>query len=539
MSLRTEGFSVWTGNAALIVVAAVPLAALAALAGYALAAPGDVGRLFDAYLVRVVVFTVWQASLSVLASIVPAIVLAHVLARRNRLFLRTLLVRLLALPFVLPALVVALATLAVWGRSGWVNSALGLIGVDASFDIYGLPGILLAHVFFNFSLAGRMLLNAIETIPPETWRLAAQLGLTRIDTFRLIEWPAMRQVLPTLAGLIFLLAVTSFTIVLTLGGGPAATTLEVAVYQALRFDFQPARAVILALVQIAICALFATAARRHVSHFRTTAPVRRGRPPLGREAPLTIVFDYTVIIAASLFVLAPVLAIVAAGANASWPALVADAGVWRAVATSLAVAAAAATLCTALSIAIIAATRARRHRNARPATFAAMAQAAASLVLVIPPIVMAAGWFILLRPVSDVFALAPILVVVINALMALPFSLAILSAAATRADAANDRLARSLAITGWNRLRLVDLPALAGPAGLALAIAMALSLGDLGVIALVGSHDFTTLPLLIYQRMGAYRMDEAAGLSLLLTGACLVLIAAAEAAVRTAETRAT
>ena len=62
----------------------------------------------------------------------------------------------------------------------------------------------------------------------------------------------MRAALPGVAGLVFMLCVTSFTIVLTLGGGPAATTLEVAIYQALRFDFDPARAVALTSGQIAL-----------------------------------------------------------------------------------------------------------------------------------------------------------------------------------------------------------------------------------------------------------------------------------------------
>ena len=71
-------------------------------------------------------------------------------------------------------------------------------------------------------------------------------------SFRLIEWPAMRASLPGIAGLVFMLCITSFTLVLTLGGGPAATTLEVAIYQALRFDFDPARAVALTLLQIGL-----------------------------------------------------------------------------------------------------------------------------------------------------------------------------------------------------------------------------------------------------------------------------------------------
>src|SRR3546814_3514614 len=50
-----------------------------------------------------------------------------------------------------------------------------------------------------------------------------------------------------------MLCFTSFAVVLTLGGGPKATTLEVAVYQALRFDFDLGRAVTLALVQLLLC----------------------------------------------------------------------------------------------------------------------------------------------------------------------------------------------------------------------------------------------------------------------------------------------
>ena len=50
------------------------------------------------------------------------------------------------------------------------------------------------------------------------------------------------------------LCATSFTLVLIFGGGPAATTLEVAIYQALRFEFDLGRAALLAAVQFTLCA---------------------------------------------------------------------------------------------------------------------------------------------------------------------------------------------------------------------------------------------------------------------------------------------
>jgi hypothetical protein len=82
-------------------------------------------------------------------------------------------------------------------------------------------------------------------LPGEYWKTAANLGLGGFTLFRLIEWPAMRRSVAGAAGLVFMLCATSFTLVLVLGGGPAATTLEVAIYQALRFDFDPNRAVLL------------------------------------------------------------------------------------------------------------------------------------------------------------------------------------------------------------------------------------------------------------------------------------------------------
>jgi thiamine transport system permease protein len=48
---------------------------------------------------------------------------------------------------------------------------------------------------------------------------------------------------------VFAICLTSFAVALTLGGGPRATTLELAIYQAVRFEFDLAHAAGLALVQ--------------------------------------------------------------------------------------------------------------------------------------------------------------------------------------------------------------------------------------------------------------------------------------------------
>jgi thiamine transport system permease protein len=85
------------------------------------------------------------------------------------------------------------------------------------------------------------------------------------------------------------------------------------------------------------------------------------------------------------------------------------------------------------------------------------------------------------------------------------------------------RLASLLGLTGWTRLVLVDGPALRRPLAAAFALAMALSFGDFGIVALFGGSELRTLPYLLYERLGAYRLDEAGGIALLLVVLALAL----------------
>ena len=132
---------------------------------------------------RALSFTVKQAFLSALLSVVLAIPLARALARR-RFFGRDLLTSLLGAPFLLPVIVAILGVIAVWGRSGWIADGMGWAGLGR-LNVYGMPGVLIAHVFFNLPLAARLILQGFSDLPPERWRVAAQLGIEGRALFRL------------------------------------------------------------------------------------------------------------------------------------------------------------------------------------------------------------------------------------------------------------------------------------------------------------------------------------------------------------------
>lgn len=208
----------------------------------------------DPYLRHVIGFSLLQATLSTLLSLGLALPVARALHRR-RFPGRALLLRLFGISLVLPVIIALFGLVAVHGQHGWLARLLASVGIESGRYLYGLGGILLAHLFFNMPLAARWLLFALEGIPRENWRLASQLGMGQGALWRYLEWPALRGQLAPLASLIFVLCFSSFTTVMALGGGPGATTLEVAVYQALRFDFALGTAAQLACAHLLLCGL--------------------------------------------------------------------------------------------------------------------------------------------------------------------------------------------------------------------------------------------------------------------------------------------
>lgn len=499
------------GGLALALVAALTLGALAALALRA-----EPGRGLGPAEWAAVRFTLLQSLLSAALSAALAVPVARALARR-RFPGRTAMTTLLGAPFLLPAIVAVFGLVAIWGRGGLVSDALALLGLGP-LDVYGLRGVVLAHVFFNLPLVARLLLQGWAAIPAEQLRLAAQLGFGPRDVFLRIELPMLRAVLPGAATLVFLLCMTSFAVALTLGGGPRATTVELAIYQAIRFDFDLGRAAWLAVIQFGICAAAAALALRAATPAGFAAGL--GAPPrrwdAGGAGPRAA--DAVALAALALFLGLPLGAVALRGL-AGLAALPAQ--VWPAAGLSLAIALVSAGLAFALGLGLAGLADALRARDGRGRslgveTFGLMSLAAS-------PFVIGTGLFILLNPVANPFALALPVTAAVNAAMALPFVLRALLPALSEAREIDGRLADSLGMTGLARFRLAVWPRLRRPAGFAAGLAAAFSMGDLGVIALFAPPEVATLPLLMQRLMAAYRMDAAAAVALVLVGLTLAL----------------
>ncbi|MBD3764010.1 MAG: thiamine/thiamine pyrophosphate ABC transporter permease ThiP [Rhodobacterales bacterium] len=453
-------------------------------------------------------FTLGQAALSAVLSVALAVPVARALARR-RFPGRAALISLMGAPFLLPVIVAVLGLIAVFGRQGWFNDALAVLGLPRM-SVYGLHGVVLAHVFLNLPLAVRMVLMGWQAIPAERLRLAASLDFGPVEMFRHLERPMLRAVLPGAALAVFLICLTSFAVALTLGGGPGATTVELAIYQALRFEFDPGRAAVLALMQVALGGAAVLAAAR------VTVPAGFG-PGLDRLAerhdartPWLRAQDAVAIGAAAAFLLGPLAAVVWRGL----PGLVdLPAAVWPAAARSVAVAAVSTALTLAAAVALARAVVA----GARWVELAGM------LPLALSGLALGTGLFLIVHPFVAPERLALPVTALVNALLSLPFALRLILPALREIEASHGRLADSLGLTGRARLLRLVLPRLRRPLGLAAGLVVALAMGDLGVIALFAGEAEATLPLIVHRLMGAYRMQAAAGAALVLVALSFAL----------------
>ena len=464
-------------------------------------------------------FSVTQAILSAVFSTLLAIPVARALARR-RFPGRAALITLMGAPFLLPAVVAVLGLLAVFGRSGLLNTAFVALGLPPV-SIFGLHGVVLAHVFLNLPLATRMLLQGWLAIPAERIRLAQSLGFGPAETFRHLERPMLREVVPGVLLVILVICLTSFAVVITLGGGPSATTIELAIYQAVRFEFDLGRAAVLAGLQLALggmAALVAWIFSRPAGFGSGLDRVLALAAPSGWRRGV----DATLLSSAALFLALPLLAVLLRGL----PGLTdLPPSVLPSAARSILVALASALLTTVAALTLALAS-ARRPR--------ALLELAATLPLATSGLVLGTGLFLLIQPFAPPMALALPVTILVNVALSLPYLYRILLPETRALQADYGRLADSLALTGWSRLRWLVLPRLARPLGFGAGIAAALSTGDLGVIALFAGEHQATLPLVVSQLTGAYRMEAAASAALILVTLSFALFWAFDAGGRRA-----
>src|SRR5690606_19668700 len=144
-----------------------------------------------------------------------------------------------------------------------------------------------------------------------------------------------------------------------------------------------------------------------------------------------------------------------------------QANFWRASLTSLGIATASALLTLALTLVLALGRSAASQRGARIAL-----GAPAYAYLAVPAVVLSLGFFLLVRQMGlGLSTAAPIVVILANSLLALPFAMATLGPPLDMVVQTRGKLIRSLGLSGWQQFAAVEYPLLGRDIGLMLALA--------------------------------------------------------------------
>ena len=483
-------------------------------------------------------FTLWQAVVSTVLTLLVAIPGAYALSRQEFPGRRALQAA-VTVPFVLPTVVVGSAFLALLGPRSPINAALvAVLGEGApTLDLRRtVTAILLAHVFFNYAVVVRTVGGLWSMLDPRLEDAARVMGASRWRTFREVSLPLLSPAIAASAAIVFLFTFTSFGVVLILGG-PGRATIEVEIHRATTQLLDLPLASTLALLQlVAVLSALAVYGRltRRAQQQRLVASASTRRPPRSRGERWFLGANLAVIL---VLVLSPLAVLVersfvtATGYGlANWRRLLVDdpssvlavpAG--EAVRNSLLFGVSATLV--ALVVGGLAATAATVGRG--------WITGAVDRALMVPlgtsAVTVGFGFLIALDRPLDLRG-SPLLVPLAQALIATPFVVRTLLPVLRSID---QRLRDAAAVLGASPFRVwreVDLPIIGRALLVAAGFSFAIAVGEFGATVFVARANLPTMPVAIFRllgRPGVANFGQAMAMSTLLaaiTAAALLAI---------------
>ena len=426
-------------------------------------------------------FTIYQAFLSTVLSLFVGLLLAWALSHQSKFKGRSILIALFSSSLVLPTLIVVFGIIGIFGRHGLINE-LSLYFFDTSFGtyLYGLGGILLAHVYLNASFALRSLLHSFEAIPKEKYKLAKSLNFSVLKCFYYVEYPALKSSLLSIASTIFLLCFTSFAVVLLLGGNPSYNTLEVAIYEAVKLDFDIETALKLALIQLSISAVLvvlSSSFKINVSNIKTNSNLI-----LWKSSKTIQAIQWFIIALFAIFFLTPLIVIFLDGLSANFTKIFSDKIFIKAFLTSITLATIS-SIITVIAAILLSNTRRNFSLDTRLASkafskiFNLLVAFSGNIYLAIPSLVLGLGFFMMYQKYDGSLILwSTFALITANVLMSLPFALAVIAPAMQKTAKRYDKLSFSLGLSSFQRYKEVELPYLKSSIAYVFALSFCFSL---------------------------------------------------------------
>jgi thiamine transport system permease protein len=534
----------------------------------------------DPYYLGVVWFSAWQALLSTALTLAIGLPAAYVFARYEFPG-KTLLRAIATVPFVMPTVVVAAAFKALFGPRDLLNTTLqalfGLAEPPIRLD-QTLALVLLAHVFYNYSVVLRIVGGFWSTLDTRLEQAAAVLGAGRARVFREVTLPLLLPAIGAAALLIFIFTFSSFGVIRILGG-PRFATVEVEIYRLTaelpRLDVAAALALVQMAATLLMTLVYTRLQDRAAVPLDLHARAANTHPPRSWHERLAVGANLAVLLllGAPLLALAlrSVTSLTSGAATLNYYRLLGTnpTGSFffvpplQAIGNSLRFALAATAL--ALTVGVPAAyllarsqesgVRSQKHAEHNRRSWLLIARSQESgvrsqkhaehnrrfwllrwldplfmLPLGTSAVTLGLGYIVALgRPPLNLLT-SPWLIPVVHALLAFPFVVRSLLPALRGLDPRLREAARALGAGPLRVLREVDLPLLFPALLVGAVFAFTVSIGEFGAALLLARPDYPTVPVVIDRFLGqpgAQNYGQALALStilMLMTGLSFVLL---------------
>jgi thiamine transport system permease protein len=464
----------------------------------------------SAYYQNTLWFTLWQAVLSTILILALALPGAYVFAR-FQFPGKSLLLSLATLPFVLPTVVVAAAFTALIGPNGLLNrvlmSLLALPEPPIQLD-RTLTLVLIAHIFYNYAVALRMISSYWANQNPRMEEAAQVLGAHGWRLWWYVRLPILRPAITAAAVLVFIFTFTSFGVVLILGG-PRFATLEVEIYRQAVNLFNLPVAAALSLVQVAFMfavMVFYTRLQKRIATDSVSA-TKAARKPKNRREWLFIAVNLLFMM---VLLFAPLLALVLrsfTGENGFTtqyyqqlttnsrnsvlfvpPVQAIGNSVLFALATTL----------LAVLLGLISAYLLSRSKG----ILTNLLDPLFMLPLATSAVTLGFGYIIALDEPPLNLRASPILIPLAHTLVAMPFVVRSVLPALRAIPPNVQEAARVLSASPWRVWWMIDVPIISRGLIVGATFAFTVSMGEFGASLFVARPDTPTMPVVIYRLLG-------------------------------------
>ncbi|WP_320130737.1 iron ABC transporter permease [uncultured Sphaerochaeta sp.] len=501
----------------------------------------------DAYTIRIMLFTLLQASLSTLCSLAIGLPGAYLIA--NYSFRGKKLIKAIStIPFVIPSILVVLGFVIFFGNNGFLNKALMAVfnlSEPPLKILYSFKAILLAHTFFNFPIVMNLVSSYWEHMDQHCEMAAWTLGAGKVKTFTTITLPRLMPAILSAASLVFLFCFNSFAIILVLGGGPKFTTMEVEIYRLARMSMDMGGAAAMSIFSILVTTIILVwynHTQKMITRTETYTVSHRNL----EQKPATITGKILALLYSFFcffFVLGPILSILVRSFMASATRSGAESfslkwyrqlfalergtghmgSALGALENSLAIATIVALITIPIALTLSTAIK-------RKGKWTGTLELFTMLPMTVSSVIIGLGYYIISSTIRGGTGIGYTLVVLAHMVIAIPFVLRTILPEYRKIPDSYMQCSLTLGATPLRTFLSIEIPLLKGAMLTAGIFAFALSMGEITATLTLANSSIVTLPVVMYRLIGSYNYQGACALGSVLILVCGIVFSISELA---------